>query len=61
MFTVFFQFACRVKTAITSNAPVGAPLTALQLLERASYSVSLCLASGALTGTLLAIQLRFLG
>ena len=58
MFIVFFQITCRVKTAITSNAPVNAPLTALQFLGRASYSASLCLASGTLTGTLFAIDVQ---
>ncbi|MCZ6503179.1 MAG: hypothetical protein O6945_11755 [Gammaproteobacteria bacterium] len=57
----FIAFTSRLKTAITSNAPVSAPVTALQLLERAGYSASLCLVTGTLTGTLHAIQPRFLG
>jgi hypothetical protein len=61
MFIAFNVFICRVKIAITSNAPVSAPVTALQLLERAGYSASLCLVTNTPTGTLIAIQLRLLG
>ncbi|MCZ6722993.1 MAG: hypothetical protein O6938_03640, partial [Gammaproteobacteria bacterium] len=61
LFIAFIAFTSRVKTAIASNAPVSAPVTALQLLERAGYSASSCLVTSMLTGTLIAIQLRFPG
>jgi len=61
LFIAFNAFTCRVKIAITINAPVSAPLTALQLLERAGYSALSCLVTSTLPGALIAIQLRFPG
>jgi hypothetical protein len=58
---VFFPFTCKVKYAIPRHAPLSARLSALQRLAIAGYCASLCLVSRALSSTLRAIQLRFLG